>query len=76
MIFSIFLIIGITLHTLHTPNGVISDVLEKVVAFCIIIEVDGSVGVSVMSREKVGHRSSRNAQGPQDCVCWCELGMR
>ena len=33
------------------------------------IEVDGSVGVGVMSRDKVGHGPGRNAQGPQDCVC-------
>ena len=40
------------------------------------VEVDGSVGVSVMSRDKVGHRSSRNAQTPQNCALRMERAER
>ena len=49
-----------------SPNGVRAEVVN-LFGILIIIEVNGSVGVGVMSRDKVSHGSSRNAQGPQDC---------
>ena len=61
-----------------SPNGVGADVFKEVVTLRIIIEVDGSVGVSVMSREKVGDGASWDSQGPQHCVCVyvCWMGGR
>ena len=61
-------------HT-HTakisPNGVSTDVFKEVVTLCIIVEVDGSVGIGVMSGDKVGDGTSWDSQGPQNCVCVC-----
>ena len=58
-----------------SPNGVSTDVFKEVVTLCIIVEVDGSVGIGVMSGDKVGDGTSWDSQGPQNCVCVCVLGI-
>ena len=49
----------------HSPDGVSTHVPELIVALIVVV-VDGSVGIGVVSRKKVAERTGWDSQGPQN----------